>query len=60
MPRIHTDDLGFEDLEHEEAIELPKRHLMATVSVLGFPVAGVSDVGVNADTSGPGWLVTTG
>lgn len=58
MTRIHTDELGFESLECEQAVELPKRHLMATVSVLGFPLVGVSDVGANADTSGPGWLVS--
>lgn len=47
------------DLESEKAVELPKRHLMATVSVLGLPLVGVSDVGANVDTSGPGWLVST-
>lgn len=47
------------DLENERAVELPKRHLMATVSVLGLPLVGVSDVGANVDTSGPGWLVST-
>lgn len=52
--------IGFDDLELESAVELPKRHLMATVSVLGLPLVGVSDVGANADTSGPGWLVSTG
>lgn len=58
MTRARVDELGLEDLEREQAVELPKRHLMATVSVLGFPLVGVSDVGANADTSGPGWLVS--
>lgn len=58
MTWARTDELGFEDLEREQAVELPKRRLMATVSVLGFPLVGVSDVGANADTSGPGWLVS--
>lgn len=44
----------------EQAIELPRRNLMATVSVLGLPLVGVSDVGVNVDTTGPGWLISTG
>ncbi|MEX2586931.1 MAG: hypothetical protein WD602_02925 [Actinomycetota bacterium] len=50
--------VSIHELENEAASELPPRSLLATVSVLGFPVAGVSDVGVNADTSGPGWLIS--
>lgn len=45
------------DLSGEIAIQLPSRRLMATVSVLGLPLVGVSDVAVNVDTTGPGWLV---
>lgn len=50
MTRTRTDEPGFEDLERVQAVELPKRRLMATVSVLGFPLVGVSAVGANADT----------
>lgn len=46
------------ELSDELAEELPARHLLATVSVLGLPLVGVSDVGVNVDTSGPGWLIS--
>ncbi len=45
------------DLGKELAIQLPSRRLMATISVLGLPLLGVSDVGVNVDTTGPGWLI---
>jgi hypothetical protein len=45
------------ELSDEIAVELPDRQLLATVSLLGLPLVGVSDVGVFVDTSGPGWLV---
>jgi hypothetical protein len=51
-------ELTIEELEAEEAVELPRRELLATVSVLGLPLIGVSDVAVNVDTSGPGWLIS--
>ena len=49
-------DFTLDDLEAEHAAPLPGRDLMIGVSVLGLPLAGVSDVGVNVDTSGPNWL----
>ena len=51
MAEVHA-----EDLSKEQAIELPARELMAAVTLFGLPIVGVSDVSVNADTSGPGWL----
>jgi len=51
--------VNYEELMSETAEELPQRHLLATVTILGFPIVGVSDVAVNADTSGPGWLIST-
>ena len=49
--------LSISELSDEAATELPNRQLLATVSLLGLPLVGVSDVGVFVDTSGPGWLV---
>lgn len=45
------------ELSEELAVQLPSRRLTATVSLLGIPLLGVSDVGVNVDTTGPGWLI---
>jgi hypothetical protein len=50
--------ISIEELSAEKAVELPNRHLLATVSVLGIPLLGVSDVAVNVDTTGPGWLIS--
>ena len=49
-----------EELEVQHAAELPARELMVTVSVLGLPLVGVSDVAVNVNTSGPNWLGSIG
>ena len=57
MGELINDSLTLEELGAQGAVELPGRHLMATVSVLGLPLVGVSDVGVNVDTTGPGWLI---
>ncbi len=57
MDKATEQAVDFPELSREVAAELPGRHLMATVSILGLPLVGVSDVGVNVDTSGPGWLV---
>ena len=45
------------DPSSELAVQLPSRRMMATISVLGLPLLGVSDVGVNVDTTGPEWLI---
>jgi hypothetical protein len=50
--------VSIEELRSEKAVELPSRHLLATISVLGLPLVGVSDVAVNVDTTGPGWLIS--
>lgn len=49
-------ELTLAELEGQHAAELPRRDLLIGVSVLGIPLAGVSDVAVNVDTSGPNWL----
>ena len=56
MHNESTSDFTLEDLEGEHAAALPGRDLMIGVSVLGLPLAGVSDVGITVDTSGPNWL----
>jgi hypothetical protein len=57
MDKNQNESVTMEELSAQAAVELPPRHLMATVSVLGLPLLGVSDVALNVDTTGPGWLV---
>ena len=45
------------ELDAQHAAELPRRDLLIGVTLLGLPLAGVSDVSVNVDTRGPGWLI---
>ena len=51
-------NISFEELDHQQASELPGRDLLIGVSLLGIPLAGVSGVDVVVNTSGPGWLVS--
>ncbi len=60
MAIVSTDGFTREELEGQPAAELPARELMVTVSVLGLPLVGVSDVAVNVNTSGPNWLGSVG
>ena len=57
MSEISSRSFSIGELEQQHTAELPRRDLLAAVTLFGFPIAGVSDVGVNVDTSGPGWLV---
>ncbi len=57
MDRATTHALSLDELEGQHTAELPARDLLATVSLLGIPLVGVSDVTVHVDTSGPGWLI---
>lgn len=52
------DNIGFSaaELDSQHAAEFPRRDLLVGVSLLGLPLAGVSDVAVNVDTAGPNWL----
>lgn len=52
----YDNDFTLEELAAQHAAELPPRDLLITVSILGLPLVGVSDVGVTVDTSGPNWL----
>ena len=53
-------DFSVEELESQHAAELPGRHLMAALTVLGLPLVGVSGVDVNVNTAGPNWLGSVG
>jgi hypothetical protein len=58
MTNNDRSEITMEELEVQEASELPRRELLATVSLLGMPVLGISDVAINLDVSGPGWLIS--
>ena len=47
-----------DELEHQEAAELPTRELLLGVSLLGIPLVGLDGVNINVDTKGPGWLIS--
>ena len=53
-------DFSVEELESQLAAELPGRHLMAALTLLGLPLVGVSGVDVNINTAGPNWLGSIG
>ncbi len=55
---MHTEaiELSVEELENETMTELPGRELLIGLTLFGIPLVGVSGVGVDVDTSGPGWL----
>lgn len=57
MESLDTPGYTKEELEHQHTMELPSRDLLASIILFGIPLAGVSDVAVNVDTSGPGWLI---
>jgi hypothetical protein len=50
------EEFAVEELEQEQASELPGRDLLMTISLLGIPLLGLSDLTVNANTAGPHWL----
>ncbi len=53
-------DFSLEELESQHTAELPARHLMAALTVLGLPLVGVDGVNLNIDTRGPNWLGSVG
>ena len=57
MNQVQTLGFGRDELEAQHTAELPRRDLLASISLLGIPLLGVSDVAVNVDTTGPGWLI---
>ena len=57
MNQVQTPGLGRNELEAQHTAELPRRELLASVILFGIPLAGVSDVAVDVNTAGPGWLV---
>jgi hypothetical protein len=57
MTHTHGTELGIEELESQHGAELPARDLMVGLSLLGLPLVSVDGIGLNIDTSGPGWLI---
>ena len=53
-------DFSLEELAGQHTAELPVRHLMAALTVLGLPLVGVDGVNLNVDTRGPNWLGSVG
>jgi hypothetical protein len=49
---------SLEELEHQHIAELPRRDLLAGISILGLPLLAVTDVSANINTAGPGWLIS--
>ncbi len=58
MKHVIAPPFSREELESQHAAVLPPRRLLAAVTLLGIPIMGVSDVAVDIDTSGPGWLIS--
>lgn len=52
----NPEGLSVEELDREQATELPGRDLLLGVSILGLPLASLDGLSVNVDTSGPNWL----
>ena len=53
---MENTEFSLAELDGQHTADLPRRDLLIGVSVLGIPLAGVSDVSVNVDTRGPNWL----
>lgn len=53
MASVERAAFTIEELEQQHTAELPPRDLLASVTLFGFPIAGVSDVGVQVNQSGP-------
>ena len=58
MAKSNEAEITIEELEQQEAVELPNRELLASVSLLGIPLIGIDGVNINIDTKGPGWLIS--
>ena len=58
MNQVQTPGFDRDELEGQHTAELPRRELLASISVLGIPLISVSDVAVNVNTTGPGWLIS--
>jgi len=52
----HGEEISVEELEQEHASELPRRDVLISISVLGIPLMGISDVTALVNTIGPNWL----
>ena len=52
----YGEEISVEELEQEQASELPGRDLLMTISLLGIPLLGLSDLAASVTTAGPHWL----
>lgn len=58
MPNNVPRSITLEELEHQHIAELPRRDLLAGISLLGLPLLTISDVSANINTTGPGYLIS--
>ena len=54
----YGEEIPFEELEQEQASELPGRDLLVGISLLGIPLLGLDGLTLTANTSGPNWLAS--
>lgn len=54
----YGEEISVEELEHEHAAELPGRDLLISLTVLGIPLMGITDLGALLNTAGPNWLAS--
>jgi len=54
----YSEEISVEELEREQAAELPGRDLLINISFLGIPLMGITDLGALLNTAGPNWLAS--
>jgi hypothetical protein len=54
----YGEEISIEELEHENASQLPGRDLLMAVSLLGIPLLGLDPLSLAVSTAGPNWLAS--